>query len=59
MNDFAHLKNTCFDSEQNGYGTELSTIEAAITEQTLIPQDKLLAFFRDMLYVVPCLERKR
>lgn len=49
--EFAQLKNTCIDSEQSGYGTELSTIEAAIAEQTLIPQDKLLAFFWDMFIV--------
>lgn len=35
--EFAHLKNTCIDSEQEGYGTELGSILAAIEEQTLIP----------------------
>lgn len=33
--EFARLKNTCIDSEQNGFGTELSTIIAAIEEQSL------------------------
>lgn len=33
--EFAQLKNTCIDSEQNGFGTELSTIIAAIEEQSL------------------------
>ena len=28
--EFAQLKNTCIDSEQNGYGTELSSILEAI-----------------------------
>lgn len=46
--EFAHLKNTCIDSEQNGYGTELSSIMEAIGEQELIPQEKLKAFFWDM-----------
>ena len=30
--EFAHLKNTCIDSEQNGYGKELSSILEAIEE---------------------------
>ena len=46
--EFAQLKNTCIDSEQNGYGTELSTIMAAIEEQTLIPQQEMKQFFWDM-----------
>ena len=46
--EFAHLKNTCIDSEQNGYGTELSTILQAIAEQNLIPSDLLTDFFWDM-----------
>lgn len=49
--EFAQLKNTCIDSEQNGYGTELSSIMAAIDEQTLIQQDELEAFFWDMFIV--------
>lgn len=31
--EFAHLKNTCVDSEQSGYGTELTSILKAIDEQ--------------------------
>ena len=49
--EFAQLKNTCIDSEQNGYGTELSSIMEAIDEQTLIQQDELKAFFWDMFIV--------
>lgn len=46
--EFAQLKNTCIDSEQNGYGTELSSIMAAINEQALIPPDALKEFFWNM-----------
>lgn len=46
--EFAQLKNTCINSEQNGYGTELSSIMTAIEEQELIPQEELKAFFWDM-----------
>lgn len=46
--EFAQLKNTCINSEQNGYGTELGSILAAIEEQRLIPAEKLRAFFWDM-----------
>lgn len=46
--EFAHLKNTCINSEQNGYGTELSSILTAIEEQRLIPAEKLRVFFWDM-----------
>jgi hypothetical protein len=46
--EFAHLKNTCIDSEQNGYGKDLSSILQAIEEQTLLPSDQLRAFFWDM-----------
>lgn len=46
--EFAQLKNTCIDSEQNGYGTELSSILAAIQEQDLIPSEALRDFFWDM-----------
>lgn len=46
--EFAHLKNTCIDSEQSGYGTELSSILTAIDEQTLVPSDELRQFFWDM-----------
>lgn len=46
--EFAHLKNTRVDSEQNGYGTELSSILKAIEEQTLIAPEVLRTFFWDM-----------
>lgn len=46
--EFAHLKNTCISSEQNGYGKELSSIIQAIDEQTLLPSDQLRDFFWDM-----------
>ncbi|MDD2973446.1 MAG: HipA domain-containing protein [Lachnospiraceae bacterium] len=49
--EFAQLKNTCIDSEQNGYGTELNTIMQAIEEQALIPPEKLISFFWDMFIV--------
>lgn len=46
--EFAQLKNTCIDSDGNGYGTELSSILQAIEEQTLLPPDELRDFFWDM-----------
>lgn len=46
--EFALLKNTCIDSEQSGYGTELQTIMQAIEEQTLYPAEKLRSFFWEM-----------
>ncbi len=46
--EFAQLKNTCIDSEQNGYGTELSSIMTAIDEQTLLLPEKMIQFFWDM-----------
>ncbi|RDU24909.1 HipA domain-containing protein [Anaerosacchariphilus polymeriproducens] len=46
--EFAHLKNTCVDSEQSGYGTELSSILKAIDEQALISSVELRAFFWEM-----------
>lgn len=46
--EFAQLKNTCINSEQNGYGTELSSILEAIEEQSLLQSDKLRNFFWDM-----------
>ena len=41
--EFAQLKNTCIDSEQNGYGTELSSIMTAIDEQPLFKQTAMTA----------------
>jgi hypothetical protein len=49
--EFAHLKNTCINSEQNGYGKELSSIIQAIEEQSLLPVDWLLNFFWDLFIV--------
>lgn len=46
--EFAQLKNTCINSEQNGYGKELESILQAIDEQTLIPSKKVKDFFWDM-----------
>jgi len=46
--DFAHLKNTIIDSEQNGYGTELNDILAAIGEQQLMSPVDLEQFFWEM-----------
>ena len=46
--EFAQLKNTCIDSEQNGYGKELSSIIDAIEEQTLLPVDEVKSFFWEM-----------
>ena len=46
--EFAHLKNTCIDSEQSGYGKELSSILETIEEQRIYPADKLRQFFWDM-----------
>ncbi len=43
--EFAHLKNTCINSEQNGYGKELSSILEAIEEQSIYPSDELWQFF--------------
>lgn len=49
--EFAHLKNTCVDSEQSGYGKELSSIMKAIDEQTLLQPSEIRAFFWDMFIV--------
>jgi hypothetical protein len=46
--EFAHLKNTCIDSAQSGYGTELPSILQAIEEQALLPSEQLRNFFWDM-----------
>ena len=45
------VKNTCINSSQNGYGTELASIFQAMEEQTLIPADQLKAHFWDMFIV--------
>lgn len=49
--EFAHLKNTCIDSEQSGYGKELSSIMKAIDEQTLLPPSEICSFFWDIFIV--------
>jgi len=49
--EFAQLKNTCINSSQNGYGTELASILQAMEEQTLIPADQLKAHFWDVFIV--------
>lgn len=49
--EFAQLKNTCIDSEQNGYGKELSSIMEAIEEQKLILPNELREFFWDMFII--------
>lgn len=49
--EFAHLKNTCVDTEQSGYATEITSILKAIEEQSLIEPQKLKDFFWDMFIV--------
>lgn len=49
--EFAQLKNACIDSEQNGYGTELSSIMETIKEQTLVPYEEMVQYFWDMFIV--------
>ncbi len=46
--EFAQLKNTCVDSEQNGYGTDLLSILETIESQDLISVQELKDFFWDM-----------
>lgn len=46
--EFAHLKNTCIDSEQSGYGKELSSIMKTIDEQILLAPNVIRTFFWDM-----------
>ncbi len=46
--EFAHLKNTCIDSEQNGYGKNLDSILLAIKEQDLLPEEEIVEFFWDL-----------
>lgn len=51
LQDFASLKNTIIDSENNGYGTELNDILRTIEEQTAIDSKKLSDWFWDMFIV--------
>lgn len=46
--DFASIKNTIVNSEQEGYGTELLEILETIQEQKIIPSEILLERFWDM-----------
>ena len=46
--DFGTLKNTCFSTSKNGYGTELSEIESAIEEQRWLDPKTLSSFFWEM-----------
>ncbi|TQS78629.1 MAG: hypothetical protein A3205_08800 [Methanomassiliicoccales archaeon Mx-03] len=46
--DFGTLKNTCYSSSENGYGTELTEIELAIKEQKWVDTETLSSFFWDM-----------
>jgi len=49
--DFAHLKNTIIDSEQNGYGTDLCDVLKAIREQQIISPIMLEEFFWELFIV--------
>ena len=51
LQDFASLKNTIIDSEKNGYGTELSDIMEAISEQQVFDPLMLKRYFWDMFIV--------
>lgn len=51
LQDFASLKNTIIDSENNGYGTELSDILMAIDEQKAIAPGTLREWFWDIFIV--------
>ncbi len=51
LQDFAHLKNQIIDSENNGYGTELSDIEQTFEQQDAIDADLLKTRFWDMFII--------
>lgn len=51
LQDFASLKNTIIDSENNGYGTELSDILTAMDEQQTLDPTVLKQRFWDMFIV--------
>jgi len=55
MIDFSACKrnrfNTCIDSSESGYGTELSTILNAIQEQDLVSTEEMKTRFWDMFIV--------
>lgn len=48
----------CVDSEQSGYGTELSSIMKAIDEQSLVEPQKLKDYSWDMFIAAPAYIRK-
>lgn len=48
---FAELKNTCVDSSEGGYGTELSKIVEAIEDQSLMDPVEVTERFWDMFIV--------
>lgn len=51
LSEFAHLKNTIIDSEQNGYGTELNDILDTISQQQIYSPAKLEDFFWRMFVI--------
>ena len=51
IQDFASLKNTMIDSDENGYGTELKTILETIDSQKVVDQVELKNRFWDMFIV--------
>lgn len=51
IQDFASLKNTMIDSNENGYGTELKTILETIDAQKVVDQVELKNRFWDMFIV--------
>lgn len=51
LQDFASLKNTILDTNQNGYSTELDDIIYAINEQRSVPSEELKRHFWDMFIV--------
>lgn len=51
LKDFAFLKNTIIDSEQNGYGTELEDILETIESQHIMDKKVLQRRFWDMFIV--------
>ena len=48
LKDFAHLKNTIIDSEQDGYGTDICDVLNAIRQQQIISPIDLEKFFWEM-----------
>ena len=51
IQDFASLKNTMIDSDENGYGTELKSILETIESQNVVDQIELKNRFWDMFIV--------